>query len=331
MNISNKYSLISIMNGEQFLKYGYAVCSPFATQMYESLTGNFNNKGYILLNSTCRSDEEVKWLCSRIMSQNEIIDGKSDYRLRHSWQPFGIIPVIPYKYVSNVAKNIEDKWYSLGFYPKRKIFFEKEPCDFYGGVPGWIYAGSTFTEESFKKTEDKISLPSAEGELKDGRLIIKDYSIYKAVTLKGEEIRAIKYHNNWFKVEPVNWVKIDDYLFCECVLFQSPIHCKNDYVTNDNNLSFDNTFLKWYIDNIFTRDLLKNDGIDYDLIEKQVLFRIDEDIDTKLKEIERLKQMKANLILQQQSEEHIIDTAHRNITGLFEEDSKEQEVRRLHK
>ena len=78
-------------------------------------------------------------------------------------------------------------------------------------------------------------------------------------------------------------------------------------------------------------DLLKNDGIDYDLIEKQVLFRIDEDIDTKLKEIERLKQMKANLILQQQSEEHIIDTAHRNITGLFEEDSKEQEVRRLHK
>lgn len=331
MNISDKYSLISIMNGEQFLEYGYAVCSPFAKEMYESFTGICNDKGYILLNSACRNDEEVEWLCSRVMSQNEIIDGKSDYQSRHSWQPFGIIPVIPYKYVSNVAKNTKDKCYTLGFYPKRKIVFKEEPCDFYGGVPNWIYAGSTFAEESFEKTEDKISLPSVEGKLKDGKLIIKDYSIYKTVTSKGEEIRAIKYHNNWFKVDPVNWLKIGDYLFCECVLFQSPINCKNDYVTNDNNLSFDNTFLKWYIDNIFTRDLLKNNGIDYDLIEKQVLFRIDEDIDTKLKEIERLKQMKANLILQQQSEEHIIDAAHRNITRLFEEDSKEQEVRTLHK
>lgn len=331
MNISDKYSLISIMNGEQFLEYGYAVCSPFATEMYELFTGICNDKGYILLKSTCRNDEEVEWLCSRVMSQNEIIHGKSDYQSRHSWQPFGIIPVIPYKYVSNVAKNTKDKCYTLGFYPKRKIVFEEEPCDIYGGVPNWIYAGSTFTEESFKKTEDKISLPSIEGRLKDGKLIIKDYSIYKTITSKGEEIRAIKYHNNWFKVDPVNWLKIGDYLFCECVLFQSPIHRKNNYVINDNIMSFDNTFLKWYIDNIFTRDLLKNCDIDYNLIKNQVIFRIDEDIDAKLKEIDRLKQIRANLILRQQSKEHIIDNAYKNITSLFESSDKNEKTRTFHK
>ena len=58
---------------------------------------------------------------------------------------------------------------------------------------------------------------------------------------------------------------------------------------------------------------------------------IDEDINLKLKEIEKLKQIKENLVIQQQNEEHIIDTAHRNITRLFEEDSKEQVVKTLHK
>ena len=67
------------------------------------------------------------------------------------------------------------------------------------------------------------------------------------------------------------------------------------------------------------------------MLKKQMIFSIDEDIDTKLKEIEKLKQMKANLIIQQQSEEHIIDTAHKNITSLFEENTKEQVVRTLHK
>ncbi len=59
-----------------------------------------------------------------------------------------------------------------------------------------------------------------------------------------------------------------------------------------------------------------------------MILSIDEEIDTKLKEIEKLKQMKDNLILQQQSEEHIIDTAHRK---LFEKDHKEQVITKLHK
>ena len=117
-------------------------------------------------------------------------------------------------------------------------------------------------------------------------------------------------------------------MVCEDGLFESPIHMKNEYVKNDNIESLDETFLKWYIDNIFTRDLFKY--TDLSSIKKQISLAIDEDIDTKLKEIERLKQLKANLILQQQSE-HIIDTAHRNITRLFEEDTKEQVFKALHK
>ena len=36
MNNSNKYSLISIIDGEQLLKRGFTVCSSFANEMYES-------------------------------------------------------------------------------------------------------------------------------------------------------------------------------------------------------------------------------------------------------------------------------------------------------
>ena len=343
MNNSNKYSLISIIDCEQLLKRGFADCSSFANEMYESLKWNINRlrkpyewcdslyygpyrDNYILLKSDSKNEKEG-WLSSKIMSSSEeIIYGKKEYKNRHTWQQFGIIPVVPYKYVSKVVKKTENEYYTLGSYPKERIVFKEEPRTIYGGVPGWIYAGSTFNEESFQKTEDKISLPSIV--IEEDKLIIEDYSIFKTITSNGEEIRAIKYHNNWFKVAPVNWVKIDDCLVCTCALFESPIHMKNDYVQNDDIQSFDDTFLKWYIDNVFTRDLFKN--VDYNLIKNQMIFSIGEDIDTKLREIERLKQIKANLILQQ-SEEHIIDIANRNITKLFEEDSKEQKVRPLHK
>ena len=62
-------------------------------------------------------------------------------------------------------------------------------------------------------------------------------------------------------------------------------------------------------------------------MKEQISLAIDEDIDIKLKEIERLKQIKANLILQQQ----IKGTAQRNILNFFEENSKEQTVKTVHK
>ena len=58
---------------------------------------------------------------------------------------------------------------------------------------------------------------------------------------------------------------------------------------------------------------------------------IDEDIEAKLKEIERLKQIKANLILQQQGEEHIIDIARNNIMDILENQVSDAKVRSLHK
>lgn len=185
--------------------------------------------------------------------------------------------------------------------------------------------GYTFNKESFSITKDKFSLPS----IIDDKLVIEDHSVYYAITSEGEEIRAIKYNGEWFSIEPVKWIKIGDNLVCEDVLFESPVHIENDYLKNDNISFLDATFLKWYIDNVFTQDLLKY--TDLSIMKEQIPLAIDENIDTKLKEIERLKQMQANLIIQQQSEEHIIDTAHRNITRLFEEDSKGQEVRTLHK
>ena len=100
---------------------------------------------------------------------------------------------------------------------------------------------------------------------------------------------------------------------------------KNDYIQNGDIQSLNDTFVKWYIDNIFTKDLFKY--TDMSFMKEQLSLAIDEDIDIKLKEIERLKQMKANLILQQQ----IKGTAQRNILNFFEENSKEQTVKTLHK
>lgn len=100
---------------------------------------------------------------------------------------------------------------------------------------------------------------------------------------------------------------------------------KNDYIQNDDIQSLNDTFVKWYIDNIFTKDLFKYTDISF--MKEQISLAIDEDIDIKLKEIERLKQMKANLILQQQ----IKGTAQRNILNFFEENSKEQTVKTVHK
>ena len=106
---------------------------------------------------------------------------------------------------------------------------------------------------------------------------------------------------------------------------------KNDYTNNDNIQSLDDTFLKWYIDNVFINDLFKYTYTDLTFMRENLPVGIDEDIETKLKEIERLKQIKANLILQQQGEEHIIDIARNNIMDILENQESDAKVRLLHK
>lgn len=176
-------------------------------------------------------------------------------------------------------------------------------------------------ESDFIITDDTFSFPI----IIDDKLELENYNVYKATTEKGIEIKAIKYNDKWFRIEPVVWELIGENLVCTKILFESPVHMKNDYIQNDDIQSLDDTFVKWYIDNIFTKDLFKYTDISF--MKEQISLAIDEDIDIKLKEIERLKQIKANLILQQQ----IKGTAQRNILNFFEENSKEQTVKTLHK
>ena len=84
-------------------------------------------------------------------------------------------------------------------------------------------------------------------------------------------------------------------------------------------------------DNVFINDLFKYTYTDLTFMRENLPIGIDEDIETKLKEIERLKQIKANLILQQQGEEHIIDIAHNNIMDILENEESDAKVRTLHK
>ena len=88
---------------------------------------------------------------------------------------------------------------------------------------------------------------------------------------------------------------------------------KNDYINNDNIRSLDDTFLKQYIDNVFIYDLFKYTYTDLAFIREKLPVGIDEDIKLKLKEIEKLKQIKENLVLQQQMEKNSFKIVHNNI------------------
>lgn len=352
----NNYSPISVINCEQIMKLGYPNLTTFSLimsrklkdspleyekyyQVKNSCRVNEDCENYILLKSDFEiNDEEKVCLSAKNMDQYEINAHRNHYKERYVGQQFGIVPTIPYNCVSNIVKKTGDHYYksgvssyeeyTLGYYPKKIIDFDFKYSNFIlGNKYSDILApyGYTFNKDSFSITEDKFLLPS----IIDDRLVIEDYSVYHAITSKGEEIRTIKYNNEWFSIEPIKWIKIGDNLVCEDVLFESPVHMKNDYVQNDNIKSLDDTFIMWYINNIFTRDLFKYTDLSF--MKEQISLGINKEIDSKLKEIERLKRIKANLILQQQSEEHIIDTAQRNISNLFEEENNDETVRTVHK
>ena len=253
-----------------------------------------------------------------------------DYRKRYIGTQYGIVPNIPYKYVYKTAKKFSEKFgndncYAIGYYPSKMIDFNEKQywIDFVDELP-YIKDNERDIlpkESDFIITDDTFSFPI----IIDDKLELENYNIYKATTEKGIEIKAIKYNDKWFRIEPVVWDLIGENLVCTKILFESPVHMKNDYIQNDDIQSLNDTFVKWHTDNIFTKDLFKYTDISF--MKEQISLAIDEDIDIKLKEIERLKQMKANLILQQQ----IKDTAQRNILNFFEENSKEQTVKTVYK
>lgn len=348
MSKNNNCSPISVIDSEQMMIIGYREHTALAYRMYKNLiNSSYEYKyyagkkyncctyqrqndmaSYILLKSYYKNIKGFEDCClsSRVMDNYEYKHGICDYRKRYIGKQYGIVPTIPYKYVYKTAKKISEKFgndncYALGYYPSKIIDFNEKQywIDFVDEVP-YIKDNEKDIlpkESDFIITDDTFSFPI----IIDDKLELENYNVYKATTKKGIEIKAIKYNDKWFRIEPVVWKLIGENLVCTKILFESPVHMKNDYIQNDDIQSLNDTFVKWYIDNIFTKDLFKYTDISF--MKEQISLAIDEDIDIKLKEIERLKQMKANLILQQQ----IKGTAQRNI----EENSKEQAVKTVHK
>ena len=350
MSKNNNCSPISVIDSEQMIIIGYREHTALAYRMYKNLiNSSYEHKyyagkkyncctyqrehdmaSYILLKSYYKKTKGFEDCClsSRVMEiyEYEYEHIICDYRKRYIGKQYGIVPTIPYKYVYKTAKKLSEEFgndncYALGYYPSKMIDFNEKQywIDF---VDELHYIKDNERdilpkESDFIITDDTFSFPI----IIDDKLELENYNVYKATTEKGIEIKAIKYNDKWFRIEPVVWELIGENLVCTKILFESPVHMKNDYVQNGDIQSLNDTFVKWYIDNIFTKDLFKY--TDMSFMKEQISLAIDEDIDIKLKEIERLKQMKANLILQQQ----IKGTAQRNI----EENSKEQAVKTVHK
>jgi hypothetical protein len=352
MSKNNNCSPISVIDSEQMMIIGCREHTALAYRMYKNLINSsyeykyyagkkydcctyqrqHDMASYILLKSYYKNIKGVEDCClsSRVMDNYECEHSICDYRQRYIGKQYGIVPTIPYKYVYKTAKKLSEKFgndncYALGYYPSKMIDFNEKQyrIDF---VDELHYIKDNERdilpkESDFIITDDTFSFPI----IIDDKLELENYNVYKATTEKGIEIKAIKYNDKWFRIEPVVWELIGENLVCTKILFESPVHMKNDYIQNGDIQSLNDTFVKWYIDNIFTKDLFKY--TDMSFMKEQISLAIDEDIDIKLKEIERLKQMKANLILQQQ----IKGTAQRNILNFFEENSKEQTVKTLHK
>ena len=310
-----------------------------ATASYILLTSYYKNNNNEYKDHCLGSDELEEDCCigSRVVDERESRNFVKDYRTRCVGKQFGIVPTIPYKYVSGIAKIYKNRYftldncYALGYYPQQKIDFSKTWCCI-DLVDELHYIGENNQEHlpiksNFRITDEKFSFPT----IIDDKLVLETYDVYQAKTKEGTEIKAIIYNDEYFRIEPVIWRKIGDDLVCTNILFETPVQMKNDYTNNDNIQSLDDTFLKWYIDNVFINDLFKYTYTDLTFMRENLPIGIDEDIETKLKEIERLKQIKANLILQQQGEEHIIDIAHNNIMDILENEESDAKVRTLHK
>lgn len=345
-NIINNYSPISIIDFNQITRIGvdYFESTNFSEEMYKKFLNNsfesryypsdrnisftefhsdeytYRKRDFIFLKSNpCKftNQEELRCLSSMVKKGYDRIN--TYYKHREIDKQFGIVPTIPYKYVSKIAKKDSRGLYELGHYPQ--FLF----CS--GAIVGDDIQP---TEEEFSITEKKYSLPT----ITENKLVTESYDVYKAMSSKGKEIRAIKYNDTWFKIQPVKWIKVENDLVCTSILFESPIHIEKNYNTScsedgDFVLSFDNTFLKWYIDNIFTEDLFKY--TDRTFMKEQTLLGLNEDINSKMKEIDRLKKIRENLLLQQQEQKYLIDIARGNITSLFEDESHNLEAPTKHK
>lgn len=347
MSKNNNCSPISVIDSEQMMIIGYRKHTALAYRMYKNLINSsyeykyyagkkyncctyqrqHDMASYILLKSYYKKIKGFEDCClsSRVTDNYECEHSICDYRERYIGKQYGIVPTIPYKYVYKTAKKFSEKFgndncYALGYYPSKMIDFNEKQCwiDF---VDELHYIKDNERdilpkESDFIITNDTFSFPI----IIDDKLELENYNVYKATTEKEIEIKAIKYNDKWFRIEPVVWELIGENLVCTKILFESPVHMKNDYIQNDDIQSLDDTFIKWYIDNIFTKDLFKYTDISF--MKEQISLAIDEDIDIKLKEIERLKEIRSDLITQLENKEKNNISAQENNINAPEEDLK---------
>lgn len=347
MSKNNNCSPISVIDSEQMMIIGYREHTALAYRMYKNLINSsyeykyyagkkyncctyqreYDMASYILLKSYYKKTKGFEDCClsSRVMDNYECEHSICDYRKRYIGKQYGIVPTIPYKYVYKTAKKLSEKFgndncYALGYYPSEMIDFnEKQYWIDFADELHYIKDNERDIlpkESDFIITDDTFSFPI----IIDDKLELENYNVYKATTEKGIEIKAIKYNDKLFRIEPVVWELIGENLVCTKILFESPVHMKNDYIQNDDIQSLDDTFVKWYIDNIFIKDLFKHTDISF--MKEQISLAIDEDIDIKLKEIERLKEIKSNLTTRLENKEKNNISAQENNINAPEEDLK---------
>ena len=350
----NNYSPISVINSEQLIRSGYIRHTDFSKEMYKEIIDSSYEKkyynyakydcttyayeqdiaSYVLINSFNKNTNALEDTClgSMVVEDFEMQNGTQDYRTRQIGKQFGIVPTIPYKYVSKMAKMYRERpvvsysdYFALGYYPSEKINFSKKYC--------WVdlvddshyvkdYDLDLLPKRSeFNITNEKFLLPT----IIEDKLELKFYNVYREKKKNGIEIKAIKYNDEWFRINPVIWRKIGEDLVCTNILFETPVHMNNNYVKNNDVQSFNDTFLKWYVDNVFTLDLFKY--VDCTFMEEQMLLELNEDINSKINEVDRLKKIRENLIINQNQQELVIDNPHINRKNFLDE----EEVNKRHR
>lgn len=285
-NDNKKISPISIITPEQIIftksmiDHFYNTSTDFAKSKYLCKCGVVSKFRYEIKEIWVKHDLKQKneiWKNVGLCIENSSAISKH-FKDGEIKQFKGIIPTIPCKHIIDYANKISDKFYEFGFFPNSKLdisFFKNQNLEI---------------ENVFKCTGEKFSFPRVENK----KIVIKPYNVYEF-----NGIKAIKYEDGiWYKVEPVKWEKRGEYFISNKILFQLPLHI----VELDNgSLSFDDTFLKFYLDNFFAKELVQ--GTNYAFSSESVLLDLDDQIKSKTAEIERLQQIREYIIKNLNSEE----------------------------
>ena len=274
------FNIISIPTTEQII---------FTKDMYDYFYKFYTDLANDLFSDKSNKTKKI-WVEHDIKGKNEILKyvGLSVENTDRIGKHFsddeigkfnGIIPTIPCKFIVDFAKKISDKFYEFGYFPTSKFdisFFKSQNLNI---------------KDVFKLTNQIYSLPSKE----NGKFIIKSYDVYEFYGIK-----VINANNGlWYKVEPVLWEKRGEYFVSQKVLFELPLYIDE---INDDNLLFENTFLKKYLNSYFSNELVQ--GMDFKFDIKKILTNLDDKIMFYITEKEKLEMIKQYILKNTNIENH---------------------------